>query len=1018
MIDFETSKKQIASLVEEFRTNEHIYKTAAFDEENTKINFINKFFQALGWDVTNEAGVAPQFKDVEFEDTVIVGGKPKAPDYCFRIGGARIFFVEAKKPSVDIEHDRRYAFQLKRYTWSAHLPLGLLTDFEELAIYEPKTAPKKTHNTSVDRIKYYHYSEYVEKWEEIYNLFSKQAVLTGKFDQYVKNIHGDKKGTSTVDSEFLKTIEEWRLELARNIALRNKELTVEELNFAVQLIIDRIIFLRIAEDRGIERYGQLKKLTELARNEKDNYPVYDAFIELCRKADAKYNSGLFHFTEEKDISLSADTLTPTLHVDDGKLKKIIDGLYYPDCPYEFSMISTEILGNIYEQFLGKVIRLTEAHQAKVEDKPEVKKAGGVFYTPQYIVNYIVENTVGELLKGKTPNKVSKLRIVDPACGSGSFLLGAYQKLLDWHVEYYSNLEQPPKNVIYTGKDGIPRLTIQEKKRILLNNIYGVDIDSQAVEVTKLSLLLKVLEDENKDVLEAQQKLIQERALPYLGDNIRCGNSLIGTDILEQQDLTMNELQSINPFDWKEEFSEIFKKGGFDAIIGNPPYIRMQIVDKQTNNYCRNNYITPTKGNYDAYIVFVEKAIEILNNEGIMGYILPHKFFTAKYGTPLRTFISENKNLNRIIHFGDQQVFENATTYTCLLFLNKHQNKKFYFDRISDLDKFKVKYADDNNKYLNFDKVDSNEWIFVSGDEEKVFYKLWDMPIKLTDNSNISQGLATSADKIYILPLIETYDLKSKCESKFLQEEICLENNILKPLLKGAEIKRYAQPKPNNVLIFPYSTDNDKLISFSRTDMKRYPLTFEYLNSTKDKLLKRSNVDTKNWWLYPYPKNLLIMEKPKIIYQVLSREGSFTLDEHGEYFYVGGGNAGGYAITTESNDINELKFLLGILNSKLTTFFISKVASCFRGGYYSFGKHSFEHFPLPSSNLNNKELINLVDEMIKLNKELLNCKVPNQEKILKIKISKTDDKINQLVFELYDLTRDEIRIIEESIGNGS
>lgn len=537
MIDFVSSKKQIEALVEEFKTNEHIYKTEAFDEENTKINFINKFFIALGWDVTNELGVAPQFKDVEFEDTVLVGGKPKAPDYCFRIGGTRIFFVEAKKPSVDIEHDRRYAFQLKRYTWSAHLPLGILTDFEELAIYEPKTAPKKTHNTSVDRIKYYHYTEYVENWEEIFNLFSKPAVLTGKFDQYVKNIHGDKKGTSTVDREFLKTIEEWRLELARNIALRNKELTVDELNFAVQLIIDRIIFLRIAEDRGIERYGQLKKLTELVRNEKDRYPVYEAFIELCRKADAKYNSGLFHFTEEKGISLSADTLTPGLKVDDGKLKKIIDGLYYPDCPYEFSMISTEILGNIYEQFLGKVIRLTDSHQAKVEDKPEVKKAGGVFYTPQYIVEYIVDNTIGELLKGKTPNQVSKLRFVDPACGSGSFLLGAYQKLLDWHVDYYNNLEKPPKDVIYIGKDGIPRLTIQEKKRILLNNIYGVDIDSQAVEVTKLSLLLKVLEDENKDVLEAQQKLIQERALPYLGDNIRCGNSLIGTDILDSMDLS-------------------------------------------------------------------------------------------------------------------------------------------------------------------------------------------------------------------------------------------------------------------------------------------------------------------------------------------------------------------------------------------------------------------------------------------------------------------------------------------------
>ena len=528
---FESSKKEIEKLVKEFKENEHIYKNVTFDEENTKINFINKFFIALGWDVYNDLGVAPQYKDVEFEDTVIVNGKPKAPDYCFRIGGVRKFFVEAKKPSVDIENDKQYSFQLKRYTWSGNLSIGLLTDFEELAIYEPKTAPKKTHNTSVDRIKYYKYTDYVEKWDEIYNIFSKEAVLTGKFDKFIENKHGDKKGTSTVDSEFLKTIEEWRLELAHNIALRNKELTVDELNYAVQLIIDRIIFLRIAEDRGIEKYGQLKKLTELAKNEKDNYPAYEAFINLCKKADAKYNSGLFHFNEEKGINLSADTLTPGLHIDDSKLKKIIDGLYYPDCPYEFSLISTEILGNIYEQFLGKVIRLTNGHQAKVEDKPEVKKAGGVFYTPQYIVDYIVENTIDELLKGKTPNKVSELKFVDPSCGSGSFLLGAYQKLLDWHLDYYSNLEQPPKNVIYMGNDGIQRLTIQEKKRILLNNIYGVDIDSQAVEVTKLSLLLKVLEDENKDVLEAQQKLIQERALPYLGDNIRCGNSLIGTDIL-------------------------------------------------------------------------------------------------------------------------------------------------------------------------------------------------------------------------------------------------------------------------------------------------------------------------------------------------------------------------------------------------------------------------------------------------------------------------------------------------------
>ena len=233
------------------------------------------------------------------------------------------------------------------------MPLGILTDFEELSIYEPKVTPKEDHNVSIDRINYYTYTDYVDKWDEIYNLFSKDAVVEGAIEDKVGKSSIKKE---TVTNEFLKTIEEWRLDLARNIALRNKDLTVEELNYSVQLIIDRIIFLRIAEDRGIERYGRLKKLIDLAKNEKDNYPVYEAFIKLCKEADLKYNSGLFHFTEEKDISLMADNLTPNLNVDDGVLKKIIKGLYYPDSPFEFSIISTEILGNIYEQFLGKVIK--------------------------------------------------------------------------------------------------------------------------------------------------------------------------------------------------------------------------------------------------------------------------------------------------------------------------------------------------------------------------------------------------------------------------------------------------------------------------------------------------------------------------------------------------------------------------------------------------------------------------------------------------------------------------------------
>ena len=278
----------------------------------------------------------------------------------------------------------------------------------------------------------------------------------------------------------------------------------------------------MAEDRGAEKYGQLQKLL-------DKQEIYQELCEIWKNADEKYNSGLFHFKSEKTQKSPPDTLTPQLEIKDGIFKQIIKNLYYPDSPYEFSVLSPEILGNVYEQFLGKVIRLTKGHRAKVEEKPEVKKAGGVYYTPQYIVEYIVENTVGKLCKDKTPQKVSELRILDPACGSGSFLLGAYNYLLNWHLIYYIKLKDKNrlKDQIYKGKNNEWHLTIKEKKRILLNNIYGVDIDHQAVEVTKLSLLLKVLEGENRDVLEAQQKLFKERALPNLENNIKCGNSLIG-----------------------------------------------------------------------------------------------------------------------------------------------------------------------------------------------------------------------------------------------------------------------------------------------------------------------------------------------------------------------------------------------------------------------------------------------------------------------------------------------------------
>jgi len=536
---FEQSRDELARLVKHYLTNRAHYRGSAYKEAHARQEFVDPLFIALGWDVHNTQRLAPDYREVVVEDSLEIEGQNKAPDYAFRIGREKKFFAEAKRPGVDLKADPAPAYQLRRYAWSGKLPLSILTDFEELAVYDCRARPSPKDKASAGRIHYFACEEYADRWREIWDVFSREAVWGGSFDQYSQSAKG-KRGTSAVDAEFLKEIEGWRETLARSIALRNPKLGLDDLNDAVQRLIDRIIFLRMAEDRGMEEYGRLQRAAE-------GEHLHRRLMELSRLADARYNSGLF------DPSLPQSKILERLTLDDKALRSILSGLYFPDCPYEFSQIPAEILGNVYEQFLGKVIRLTPAHQAKVEEKPEVKKAGGVYYTPAYIVDYIVKHTVGVAAAGKTPQELKGFRCLDPACGSGGFLLGAYSYLLDYYRDWYAAHDPARHRDAVTQVDGGWQLTIQERKRILTEHIFGVDIDRQAVEVTKLSLLLKVLEG-----VKQMELFALERALPNLDANIKCGNSLIGPDYFGEQLLPdPDELKRVNPFDWEREFPQVF-----------------------------------------------------------------------------------------------------------------------------------------------------------------------------------------------------------------------------------------------------------------------------------------------------------------------------------------------------------------------------------------------------------------------------------------------------------------------------
>ena len=1015
---------EIRELIERFELNLAAYTSGSYNETQLRREFIDPFFKALGWDVDNTAGHAEAYKDVIHEDAIRIGGAMKAPDYCFRIGGTRKFFVEAKKPAVDIAGDAAPAYQLRRYAWSAGLPLSILTDFKALAVYDCRIKPNQTDRASTARILYVPYREYEARWDEIAAIFSKQAVLKGSFDRYAESARL-KKGTAGVDEAFLKEIEVWRDLLARNIALRNPGLSQRELNAAVTLTINRIIFLRICEDRGIEPYGQLQGLL-------NGQGVYKRLIEIFYRADDRYNSGLFHFRPERDRTAPPDCLTLGLEIDDKTLKEILRGLYYPESPYEFSVLPADILGRVYEQFLGKVIRLTAGHQAKVEDKPEVKKAGGVFYTPKYIVDFIVARTVGRLLENRTPAQADRLRILDPACGSGSFLIQAYQFLLDWHRDRYvgAGPEKRAKGKrpsLYQGVGGEWRLTTTERKRILLNNICGVDIDPQAVEVTKLSLLLKVLEGESGETLASQLKLFHERALPDLSANIRCGNSLIGPDFYDGKlpDLLSEEDRyRINCFNWKAEFPEVFTAGGFDAVIGNPPYIRIQTMKEWAPlevEFYKTAFASAGKGNYDIYVTFVEKGLGLLNAKGRLGFILPHKFFNAQYGEPLRALLAKGQHLSEVIHFGDAQVFAGATTYTCLLFLDKAGSGSCRFTKVADLEAWR-QAGEGTEGAIPAASITAAEWNFAVGRGADLFEKFRQMPVKLGDVASIFVGLQTSADDVFIMNVMEENENTVKLHSKALGSFWTFEKGLLFPLISGTDVQRYRELPARQYILFPYEVSGTtfNLIEF-RQLAERYPQTAAYLAANRKRLEGREKGKFKDeqWHRFGRNQNIGIQNKVKLCVPRLVNRLYAAYDQEGRH-YLDNVDVGG-VVWRSAYQNQGFPYLLGILNSKLLKWIFPFVSAPFRGGWMSANRQFLSQLPIRTIDFTNTtdrerhdRMVALVEEMLSLHKQLAAARTDHEQTSLKRQIDATDRRIDRLVYDLYNLTDEEIRIVEKDV----
>lgn len=1000
----ESARELIGSLVERYRLNRDRYRSSAYNEETCRREFIDPFFEALGWDIQNRAGAAEQYKDLIHEEGIKVGDFTKAPDYTFRFGGVRKFFVEAKKPFLDLKDDPAGAYQLRRYAWSSKLALSILTDFEEFSVYDTRCRPQESDKASVSRVLYLTFEDYLPKLPQLWGLFSKEAVLKGLFDRYTEETRG-KRGTTEVDHEFLKELETWREELAKNLPLRNT-LSVDELNYCVQVIIDRILFLRIAEARGAEEYGRLLSITNALG-------IYGRLGDLFRGADDRYDSGLFDF--------AADRLPPMLVLDDKTLRPILEGLYYPNSPYEFSVMPAEILGSVYERFLGKVIRLTKTgHRAKIEKKPEVKRAGGVFYTPSYVVNYIVDSTLGTLFRGKSPKELANARVLDPACGSGSFLIVAYQLLLDLHLEWYiAHGPEKQKRQVYLGPGGW-RLTTAEKHRILLNAIYVVDIDRQAVEVTKLSLLLKVLEGETEQTIR-QFNLYGERALPSLENNIKCGNTLISPGQLGSLFPDPEEMKRINPFDWTREFPAVLKSGGFNAVVGNPPYVRIQTLSDRTPleaDLLKKHYRTAGSGNYDIYAAFVEKGLALLRADGRLGFIVPQKFWHVQSGEALRRLLTAGRHLFSLVNFRNNQVFAEAFVNSCIVILSKAPVDQFSYLEIPKLGKGKkieAGLAEGVPSSIPAERLSQAPWVLKPAAVLDLLAKLSRGRKTLEDwTVRIFQGLKTSADKIYVLELIREGSTTLVARSAHLGKEVELEKALCHPLVKGTEMRPYVALPARRVVIFPYARGGEsvQLILEDRLAAS-FPKTYSYLKENEAFLREREQgkMNRRDWYGFVYPKALDVISLPKILTPDLAPRASFLVDTTGELFILGGA-AGGYGLLPKPG-IDSL-YLLALLNSRVLSFFATSSGQEMESGYFSFEARFIRSIPIefPADETIRASLVRLASDAMELRRKLLATRTVADHIHIQRQIDTCDLEIDRLVYELYELTPDEMRLVEE------
>ena len=964
--------QKIAGLVEKYRSLSP-GEIKKFNEAMTKQGFIEPMFRALGWDFDDVNEVTP-------EESASKG----RVDYAFKLNGVAQLYVEAKSLKADLTNPE-YVKQAITYAYNKGVTWALLTDFEGLRLFN---AQKNTPYINLS------YQDYVARLDKLW-LLSRDSLEKGLLNKEAAQ-DGALPLSVPIEKRLFNQLRQWREDLYNQLSGYNENLSPAQIDQAIQRLLNRLIFIRTCEDRNIEERRLLAAVHQWQSSGHKKDQLAETLRHIFHEFDGYYDSELFatHIIDSDQVFIQEPTI-----------EGILNGLY--DIPgaiasYDFSLIDADVLGQVYEQYLGYVASKTKQKlqaqmtlgipgEALVEfsEKKQHRKEQGIYYTPKFVTNYIVKETVGRFLAERSHNEVLSMKILDPACGSGSFLIRAYDELLNYHAA------QRGKTVF--------QLDQFDRMPVLTGNVFGIDLDRQAIEIARLNLLLR--------------GLAKRETLPTLADNIREGNSLISGTEEELKGYFGDAWQVKKPFNWEKEFADIMKGGGFDVVIGNPPYVRIQSLPREEADYYRKVYKTAS-GSFDIYVLFIERALTLLKPGGRLSFITSGKFLKAAYGEKVQRMISNECTVESIVDLSAQQVFADATTYPMIMIIRKDAGGgSFKYTFVpKDIDLSKDQSLDAINPIAaSQSAISKGIWPPLPADDSLLTRLTKDTTLLGGLAERIFQGLKTSADSVYTFKPVGNSG-KTTVVVTQSKKRIELESGLLRPLIKGGQMHRYHIGPPKLVILFPYV--DGELLSPEELE-QNYHQVWLYLLENRNQLESRERGIFKGEKWYQYGRNqaLNTIHLPKLITPDFAPSARFSWDNAGQYCFNGGA-AGGYGVILPKT-VNPL-YVLGLLNSKLLDWYLHRISTTFRGGWFSYEARFIRHLPIriidlakPDEKKAHDDLVYLVEKMLQLKKNLApisDIYGYEREDLLK-EIEKTDEEINNSVYDLYGLTEEERKIVE-------